>query len=371
MSCLFIISMTAFFCSCQYSHQPILLLRGLCQKSALKPKGNTQFTPKQQPRSPKDVFLLGKVSTQIRYNDSSEMWVLTDAVSSVRAESRATKVSYLLGKHKWTVTGDVYSCNEGQLYTTLLKMSGCNPGGEFTCNDGQCVTMEQRCDQIPNCRDKSDERGCQLLVTEVGYKKKVPPIKVNSTEESIIPVRVNISISLLQIIDMEEQDHKIDLQFQITLEWRENDRVVFHNLKQDKSMNALSDEEIMELWLPRVFYDNTDMKEVTRGGMGWEWPTVVAAVREGSHDSCESNPSCSRSGVEQVDEIEIFEGGGTLIEMQQVYTIQFQCQYDLRFYPFDTQVNVKLADHHCQTIVSAVGYFCDFDFCCVYGCLRY
>ena len=91
------------------------------------------------------------------------------------------------------------------------------------------------------------------------------------------------------------------------------------------------------------------MKEVTREGMGWEWPTVVTIGREGSHDRCESNPSCSRSGVEQVDEIEIFEGGRNLIEMQQVYTIQFQCQYDLQYYPFDTQVTSRLtslSDHH-------------------------
>ena len=41
-----------------------------------------------------------------------------------------------------------------------LKLSGCNPEvlseGKFTCDDGQCVTMEQRCDQVPDCRDKSD-----------------------------------------------------------------------------------------------------------------------------------------------------------------------------------------------------------------------
>ena len=38
---------------------------------------------------------------------------------------------------------------------------------------------------------------------------------------------------------MEETNHKIDFQFRITLEWREN-RVFFHNLKEDTSLNALS-----------------------------------------------------------------------------------------------------------------------------------
>ena len=125
----------------------------------------------------------------------------------------------------------------------------------------------------------------------------VPPITVNSSDNSIISVPVNISIDLLKIIDMDEQDHKIDLQFQITLEWRENARVVFHNLKQDKSMKTLSEKETSDLWLPRVFYDNTDQKQVTRLGAMWEWGTMVAIERE-SQASCENNPSCRRSGVE-------------------------------------------------------------------------
>ena len=276
------------------------------------------------------MFLVGSLSTQIRYNESSKRWVITDAVSKVRAESRASKVSYVLGKHNYTVTGDVFECHEGQPYTTILKMSGCNRDGEFTCDDGQCVTMEQRCDQIKDCIDGSDEMDCNLLVLEEGYKKEVTPFTLRTPGRTIKPAQVNVSINLLRIINMEEQDHKIDLQFQITLEWRETGRVLYHNLKEVKSMNALSSEGISKLWLPRVFYDNTDNKEVTRGGQGWEWPISVSIVREGSHDK--------RGSSELVDEVEIFDGDRNRIEMQQVYTIEFQCQYDLQYYPFDTQV---------------------------------
>ena len=91
------------------------------------------------------------------------------------AVSDATKVSYVIGKHEWTVSNDVFLCHKGQPYTTHLKLSGCNPEGEFTCDDGQCVTMEERCDQVPDCRDDSDEMGCQLLVLKKSYNKKVPP----------------------------------------------------------------------------------------------------------------------------------------------------------------------------------------------------
>ena len=106
------------------------------------------------------IFLSG-IASRIEYNDTTNQWILTDALSDVTAMSRATKLSYLLGKHKWTISNDAFECNEGKPYTTFLKLTGCKVD-EFTCNDGQCVKMEERCNQIPDCRDESDERQCQL-----------------------------------------------------------------------------------------------------------------------------------------------------------------------------------------------------------------
>ena len=327
-------------CPCQYRQQPILLLRGLCQHSALKTANGelgTQYTPKQLAESPNEVFHMGGVSTRIHYIDSIKQWVITDAASSVRAESRASKLSYVLGKHEWTVTNDVFSCSEGQPYTTLLKLSGCDPEGDFTCSDGQCITMAQRCNQISNCKDKSDEVDCKLIIFENNYNNKIPPIVPIIDEDDFKPAQLNISIDLLRIVDMEETDHKIDFQFRITLEWREN-RVVYNNLKRDTSLNALSDEDARSLWLPSIIYDNTDQKEMTRLGESWEWVTPISVMKEGNFSSCEKNPGCRRSGIDEVDEIEIFEGVSNRIIMKQVYTWQFQCLYQLKHYPFDVQV---------------------------------
>ena len=320
-------------CPCQSKQPPNLLLRGLCKNSALSPKGNTKYTPKQLPVDPTDVFLVGQVSTQIRYNDSSEMWVMTDAVSSVRAQSRASKVSYLLGKHKWTVTGDVFACNEGQPYTTLLKLSGCNDEtlkgeveGKFTCDDGQCIPMQQRCNQIPNCRDESDEVNCKLVILKENYNKKVPPI-IPMGMNYFKQTEVGISISLLKIVSMEEVQPKIDIQFEITLNWREN-RAIYHNLKDETSLNALTDYEIYQIWLPYVIYANTDMKEAVRLEDGLD--TTIVVTREGNF---------TRNGNGEVDEIEIFEGKENKLLMYQTYTKSFQCLYKLAKYPFDTQVD--------------------------------
>ena len=65
-------------------------------------------------------------------------------------------------------------------------------------------------------------------------------------------------------------------------------------------------------------------------GETWEWLTRVSVVKEGNF---------SRSGVEEVDEAEIFYGGENKLTMTQAYTWEFQCEYKLQQYPFDTQVN--------------------------------
>ena len=182
----------------------------------------------------------------------------------------------------------------------------------------------------PNCRDESDEAGCHLVVFKNNYNKNIPPIG-SARDGSIIPVNVSLSITLMKVVEIEEVDHSIHLQFQISLNWKEN-RVKYQNLKMETSLNALTDEDINTIWLPLVVYDNTDQKEVTRLGEygNGEWDTRVTVTREGDF---------TRSGIEEVDEAEIFEGSENRLTMNQTYTWEFQCKYELQRYPFDIQVN--------------------------------
>ena len=147
-------------CPCSYPAQPILRLRGLCRNNVLF---GEIYSPKQLPANPGNMILLGAYSSRIEYNDTNRQWILTSAEHDVTARSRASKVSYVLGKHKWTISNDAFECYEGKSHTTFLKLSGCAED-EFTCDDGQCIKMERRCDQVtgkePNCRDESDEEDC-------------------------------------------------------------------------------------------------------------------------------------------------------------------------------------------------------------------
>ena len=243
--------------------------------------------------------------------------------------------------------GDSRRCHDGKPYSVQLKLSRCKEG-EFTCDDGQCIEMERRCDQVtgkePNCRDRSDEKGCELIHFEdaESYNKIIPPVE-SAADGSVIPTNVSITINLIKIVEIEETDHSIHLQFQISLQWREN-RVQYKNLKKETSLNTLTEKDIRRIWLPLIVYDNTDQKEVTRLGMDWEWVTRVTVTREGEFH---------RAGYQQVDEIEVFKGAENRLTMNQTYTWEFQCKYELQRYPFDTQV-IKYKANNFSTILRSV-----------------
>ena len=165
-----------------------------------------------------------------------------------------------------------------------------------------------------------------------GANKRVPPIgQTDLDDDSVTPASVRVSIVLMKVVAIEEEHHSIELQFQITLEWKEN-RATYHNLKKESYINALSLEDINRLWLPLVVYTNTDQQETTRLGWITEWSTNVLVKREGNFE---------RSGYNMLDEIEIFKGDENSLSMMQSYTHVFQCVYKLDKYPFDTQVFKK------------------------------
>ena len=315
----------------QIDHPPLLVLWGVEQCSALRSMdylAGLKYTSKQSPIDPKDLFFVSGMSMQIHYNSSAKSWTISDAVSKVRAETKTSKESFALGKKLWTVTGDNLDCHDGKPYNIELKLTGCKRGEDFTCDDGQCILLNQRCDTIPDCRDKSDEKGCNILVLEDGYNKRIPPITPKGS--TIVPAICDVSIVLSKVVHIDEEDHAIEFQFEIILEWNEN-RVTYRNLKHEASLNVLNDTEMRNIWLPQIIYENTDDKESTRLGTEWEWETDVLVERIG-------NGSMGSYQDGWLDETLIFLGAENILMMSQTYTHEFQCVYQLANYPFDTQV---------------------------------
>ena len=311
-------------CPCTYDSLPIIHLRGFCPETLLEHKS---YTVTQSATDPSNIIMVGLQSARIQYDFLLRQWVYSDPRLNMIARSRASQNSFVLGKHNWTISGDKYQCSKDS-DEIELKLTGCK-NHEFTCNDGQCIRMDKRCDQMPQCEDKSDEQNCKTLVLEYGYNKGVPPSVLEGNklrEDKLLPVQ--LALTLQKVVAIQEVDYSISFKFKITLKWREN-RVTFQNLKRDSTNNLLRQEEVRMLWLPLVIYWNTDQDETTRLGENWEWKTDIVVEREGD---VMLNP------MSDIDEAEIFQGSENTLTMQQTYTHAFQCVFKLAKYPFDSQV---------------------------------
>ena len=121
-----------------------------------------------------------------------------------------------------------------------------------------------------------------MLTLSAGYDKNVPPFKMKSfVNNTITPVTVNVTITLLKMMGIDEDKNTIDLKFEIMLEWLDY-RLSFNNLKEQTYLNALTEDDKKSIWLPIVVFDNTDQGETTRLGVEWEWSTSVTIAREGN-----------------------------------------------------------------------------------------
>ena len=214
--------------------------------------------------------------------------------------------SMVLGKHLWKISNDSNSCYGGETYHRYLKMTGCLEG-QFTCSDGQCISMNQRCDQIANCRDKSDEKDCKLISMDENYSKHIPPFGEN------LKAKVNISMVFLSINDINEMLLTVNIKFTIILQWFETDRINYHNLKFSLSNNVLSSEEMHSLWTPFVIYTNTDDDDGTQITYKFkDVKTKMAVYRDSNF---------TRSPLESLDEVEIFKARVFLSSVKYIYIV--------------------------------------------------
>ena len=75
------------------------------------------------------------------YMDSMSHYHYTD----LRLTMMDNDIMLPVGRHKWRVENN--ACNEGETSPEILLLSGCDEG-QFTCDDGKCLEISQRCNGI-------------------------------------------------------------------------------------------------------------------------------------------------------------------------------------------------------------------------------
>ena len=173
-------------------------------------------------------------------------------------------------------------------------------------------------------RDESDEDNCEMLVMKATYNSKIAPFAFDYVKSEVIPVNVNVSMAVIDVLSISEKDLVYVLKFRFLMVWYDY-RLKYHNLKESRSLNSLGREDIDKLWIPFIVFSNTEKSESTKGND----ETEVTISREGDF---------AESAVNVMEEINIFDGNQNRITFQQIYSKTFKCLYQLHLYPFDTQV---------------------------------
>ena len=125
------------------------------------------------------------------------------------------------------------------------------------------------------------------------------------------------------IQEMKEIEQILQLKFNLRMTWVDA-RLDFYNIKLDETMNAITIDELNRIWLPIIIFHNTE-----RGQRSINDDESFATIsRTGKGTGSDSSIS---------EDINIYKGSENSISMSRIYNIDFFCDYDMRWYPFDSQ----------------------------------
>jgi hypothetical protein len=261
----------------------------------------------------KPIIFYGFLQNSITKNKTD--WILTKNIQDQEPLAVLPQL-YPFGAHNWMFGNETYQ----------LKLSQC---GEhyFTCGkNGNCISMDQRCDSRIDCLpdDDSDEQNCMMYKLAEGYQKRTPPLGHEGSE-----LEVKVSIQVINIITITELNFEYRVRVKVTMEWFD-DRITFRNLRDSDVRNLILKEDHNDLWLPILYFDNSNEGLTTIYDM--EAFLVVRKMTSGQ-----------RNDYSNLHEDFLYPGDKNPLSLSRYYSITLHCLFHLSMFPFDKQrCNISL-----------------------------
>ena len=139
-------------------------------------------------------------------------------------------------------------------------------------------------------------------------------------------VELNMSVDLTKILKIDEVEGSFRTKLLLRRQWLDP-RLSYRNLKKERRVNLLSPSEEETVWLPLMVFENIPSNE--------DWIEILVSqeyniVRndEGNFDPVE---------VTDIDNAFIFSGEENSHYLSREFTILWNCDFNMMWYPFDTQ----------------------------------
>ena len=179
-----------------------------------------------------------------------------------------------------------------------------------------------RCDGKTDCKDSSDELNCRVVEIDSSYTKFLAPPPTG--RDSADKLRILCSITVHSLDSFDPINGSFQVKFTVVLKWFDA-RLSFNNLRSSPKINGLQPAEVDQIWFPYFIFDNTNKKEI--GLLDSKSSLKVMRMGEGI-----------LNGNQDTENKYIFSGNENSIEYKRFYSQEFECEYGLHWYPFDTQI---------------------------------
>lgn len=310
---------------CNIESQKRLRLKGLCVDDLKKDADfDTEF------------YVFGLFNERLYFRGIRSSHIFLDPVDgkwtiqSLKSPGKISKLSvlsddkYPIGRLEWIVQNNdtefgICGLSDGKIHT--LTFSDCHPE-KYTCNNGQCVELSQKCDGLIDCDDGTDELECQFLVLDKNYSKDKLPLIQNKNE----PVKVYFKISISAYPKIDTANSKITTDYDLFLKWYDP-RLIFRDLKADETFNDLSDDNKMIIWSPKVEVPNA--LGPVKGQLNDDSTSVILLKED--EENLPEDFSLSQ-------EARLFSGEKNAVLLRRKFSQDHACNFNLFYYPFDTQV---------------------------------
>ena len=139
-------------------------------------------------------------------------------------------------------------------------------------------------------------------------------------------VKLNISVEVKKILEINEVEGTFRTRLILRRQWLDP-RLSYRNLKKDSRVNLISPSEAETIWFPMMVFENipsnVDWIEIVEN----KEYNIVRNV-EGNFDPIE---------VTDIDNAFIFSGNENSHYLSKEFTVLWNCDFNMMWYPFDTQ----------------------------------